>query len=325
MLRPLGWRDLPTLYRYRNQGVFLNSALVATRGTGLIPSVLFASLNPTTGFTTWVCMEDCDEHPLMGQSLHVASSQTARLSFLAPREALESPSTQTLLEQLARQAGQRGAFHLLAEVETDSSVFETLRKAGFATYARQRIWSWDKDPAKPTSGRHWSIAQFGDLPRIQVLYRQVVPEFITQIEPLNGGSSLPALAYYEGNELISFAIVSYGAHGIWVKPFLRPDVDEIDSLIKKLIDDIPDRRSRTIYLCVRAYQPHLEPALEALDAVPSKGQTVMVKHMAAHHKLRETFKLPNLNGQPETPLAQTQHNVYSSGEIISHASTKNNR
>ena len=200
-----------------------------------------------------------------------------------------------------------------------------MRKAGFATYARQRIWGWDKDSSNTARERRWRIAQFGDLPRLQALYRQVVSEFIAQIEPLNGGSSLPALAYYDGNELIGFASVRYGAHGIWVKPFLRPDVDGVDQLVLDLISDVPDRRTRPLYLCVRAYQPHLEPALEALGATPSEGQTVMVKHMAAHHKLRETFKLPNLNGQPETPLAQTQHNVYPSGEIITHASTKNNR
>ncbi|MBC8509452.1 MAG: hypothetical protein ISR58_08520 [Anaerolineales bacterium] len=325
MLRPLGWRDLPTLYRYRHQGVFLNSALVATRGTGLIPSVLFASLNPTSGFTTWVCMEDCDELPLMGQSIRLASSTAARLSFLAPREALESPSTQKLLEQLVQQAGKRGAFHLVAEVNTDSFIFENFRRAGFATYARQQIWAWDQNSNNSTGQPHWRIAQFGELPRLQALYGLVVPETIAHIEPLSASSFLPGLTYYKNNELIGFALVRYGGHGIWVKPYFLPDVQEIDQLLTKLITDIPDRRSRPIYFCVRAYQPLLAPTLEAMDAIPSPEQTVMVKHMAVHHKLRETFKLGNLNGHPETPLAQTQQNTYTSGEMISHASTKNNR
>ncbi len=321
MIRPLGWRDLPTLYRYRHQGVFLNSALAATRGTGLLPSVLLDGLSGIT----WVCMEDCDEQPLIGQSMQEASSPSARISFLAPREALESPSTQELLEQLAHQAGQRGAFHLLAEVNSDSSIFETLRRAGFASYARQRIWQWDQETQRATRLHSWRITQFGDLPRLQALYRQVVPEFVAQIEPPDGGTSPPGLIYYDDNELRGFAVISYGGHGIWVKPYFQPHLEGIDHLLRDLIESIPDRRARPIYLCVRAYQPHLEPALEAMGATPSPRQTVMVKHMAAHHKLRETFKLPNLNGQPETPLAHTSQNAYSSGELISHASTKNNR
>ncbi len=324
MLRPLGWRDLPTLYRYRHQGVFLNSALVATRGTGLIPSVLFSSLNPTTGLTTWVCMDDCDEQPLMGQSMHLSSSPSAYLSFLAPQEALESSSTQKLLDQLVHQTGQRGALHLIAEVNTDSGIYETLRRAGFATYARQQIWQWDQKSSKTIGQPRWRIAQFGELPRLQGLYRQVVPETIAQIEPLSASSFLPGLSYYEDNELVGFALVRYGGYGIWVKPYFRVDAKEVDHLFVKLIADIPDRRSRPVFLCVRAYQPYLAPALEALGAAPSPEQTVLVKHMAVHHKLRETFKLPNLNGQAETPLAQTQQNIYPSGEIISYARTKNN-
>jgi len=325
MIRSFGWRDLPTLYRYRHQGVFLNSALLATRGNGLIPSVLFAGLNPATGLITWVCKEDCDERPLIGQSLHTGLSPSARISFLAPKEGLNSPSTQKLLEQIAHQAGQRGAFHLLAEVESNSSIFEALRRAGFATYARQRIWQSHQTSKRPVRNNGWRMTQFGDRPRIQALYRQVVPEFIAQIEPLNGAAFTPYLAYFDGSELIGFAEISYGGHGIWTRLYFKTELKDVDELLDDLIQGIPDRRSRPLYFCVRAYQPHLEPAFEAMGAIPSPEQTVMVKHMAAHQKFRETFKLPNLDGQPETPMAHTSRNAISSGDIISHASTKNNR
>lgn len=57
MMHPFRWRDLPTLYRYRHQGLYLNSILLATRGPSLIPLMLFESLNPTNGLITWVCRE----------------------------------------------------------------------------------------------------------------------------------------------------------------------------------------------------------------------------------------------------------------------------
>ncbi|MBM3143993.1 MAG: hypothetical protein FJ010_03275 [Chloroflexi bacterium] len=323
MIRSFGWQDLPTLYRYRHQGVFLNSALLATRGADLIPGMLSAGLHPATGLITWVCKEDCDDQPLIGQTLHTGSLPSARISFLAPKEGLDSPSIQKLLEQLAYQAGQRGAFHLLAEIETNSSIYEALRRAGFASYIRQRIWQWDRISKRPARQNGWKKAHLGDLPRLQSLYRQVAPEFISQIEPLTSGTFLPCLVYSDGSKLISFAEIRYGGHGIWVKPTIQPDLENVDQLLADLIQDIPDRRSRPLYFCVRAYQARLEPALEDMGGIPSPEQTVMVKHMAAQQKVRETFKLPNLERQPETPLAHTHRNAYSSGEHISHASAKN--
>ena len=39
-IRPFDWRDLPTLLRYRDQSVFLNSALFLTRGPSLLTRAL---------------------------------------------------------------------------------------------------------------------------------------------------------------------------------------------------------------------------------------------------------------------------------------------
>ena len=69
-----------------------------------------------------------------------AEASFARMTYLAPDEALASPNTVELLEQIAQQAGEQGAFNLLAEIEEQSTAFESLRKAGFVVYARQRVW-----------------------------------------------------------------------------------------------------------------------------------------------------------------------------------------
>ncbi len=303
-MRPFGWRDLPTLYRYRNQGIFLDSALMLTRGTTLIPGVLFSE------YMTWVCKEDCDEFPLVGQSYHPLDSPTARLSFIAPQEALKSPSVQLLLEQLAKQAGQHGAFHLQAEVETDSIVFETLRKAGFSAYTRQRVWRCDPKPSH--SGREkfrWRFSQPIDHLPVQSLYRQIVPDFVLNVEPL-ASISHSGLVFSNKQEIMAYAEIQYGGRGIWVKPIIKPDPNSTDQILDGLLGSIPETRSRPIYICARAYQPHLQPALEAMQAEPGSSQSVMVKHLAAHHKLRDTFALPNLEGRSEAsaPLAQTRRN-----------------
>jgi hypothetical protein len=310
MIRPFGWRDLPTLYRYRHQGVFLDSALMVTRGSTLIPSVLFSGFGQATGLITWVCKEDCDEKPLMGQSYHPAASPTARLSFLAPQEALDSPSTKRLLEQLAKQAGQHGAFYLRAEIEADSPIFEAIRKTGFSAYTRQRIWQYDLPEPNKKATNHWRMIRHIDLVAVQSLYRQIVPEFVLNIEPSNSIS--PAgLVFSEGTELFGFAEVKYGVRGIWIKPIIKPDIEHADQILIDLLHSLPDRHARPVYFCVRAYQPHIEPALETLKANPGPRQNAMVKILAVHHKLREGFALPNLEGRSEAsaPLAQTRRNA----------------
>lgn len=304
MIRPFGWRDIPTLYRYRNQGIFLDSSLWLTRGTTLIPSVMFSE------YMTWVCKEDCDEVPLIGQSFHPADSPTARLSFIAPQEALQSPSVQRLLEQLAKQAGQHGAFHLQAEVETESPVFETLRKAGFSAYTRQRIWHVDVRALSTRSKLRWRVSQPIDRLPVQSLYQQITPDIVLNIEPVDSFAH-SGLVFSNGTEILAHAEIKYGGRGIWVKPIIKNDLAQVDQLLEGLLHSIPEQRARPIYICARAYQPHLEPALEALKAEPGEHQSAMVKHLAAHHKLRDTFTLPNLEGRSEAsaPLAQTRRTV----------------
>jgi hypothetical protein len=309
MLRPFGWRDLPTLYRYRHQGIFLDSALLLTRGSALIPGFFFSGFSAATGLITWICADECDEHPLIGQLYHPAAFPAARLTFLAPLDAQQSPSIQKLLEQLAKQAGHHGAFHLQAEAESDSAVFDTLRRSGFSAYTRQRIWRYNDRLAAEKASFMWRAARPIDRVPVTSLYRQVVPDFVQNIESLDS-QPLSGMVYSDGNEFLAYAEIKYGARGIWVKPVIKPDIEQVDQLVKGLLHSIPERRSRPIFLCARAYQPHLEPALEALGAEPGARQIALVKHLAAHHKLREAFALPNLEGRSEAsaPLAQTRRN-----------------
>jgi len=141
-IRPFDWRDLPLLYRYRQRGVFLDSALSLTRGPMLVSAgALLSYFAPATGIFTYLCdRDDRIEVPMIGQVKHISGSSSAQLSFLAPGTMLESASLPSLLDQIAYQIGTRGAFHILAEVDDSCSAFEALRQAGFAVCTRQHIW-----------------------------------------------------------------------------------------------------------------------------------------------------------------------------------------
>ena len=309
MIRPFDWRDLPTLHRYRDQGLCLDSTLLATRGQVLTQGVLLSFLSPATGIFTWVCFGNRDEHPLMGQITHSADSPFARIAFLAPESALDSPKIQELLDGLVQQAGKRGAFNLLAEIDERSVAFEALRKAGFSIYARQRIWRFGDDAHDSNGEIYWKTAGDQDTFAVQSLYNNVVPGLVQQIEP-HSTDNLHGLVCYKDNELIGYVDLKYGHRGIWAQPFIHPDVENIEIYLSEIISSIPDQRSRPLYFCVRSYQSWLEPALDELGAESSPLQAVMVKRLAIHYKVARPFALPRLEGQPEVsaPAVQSKRN-----------------
>jgi len=89
--RPFDWRDISMLRRYRNQGVYLYSAQVLTRGSLLIPTAMLSSVAPGVGVFTSVCeQEDSNDGLLIGQALQTQGSPLAQMTFLAPRPALAS-------------------------------------------------------------------------------------------------------------------------------------------------------------------------------------------------------------------------------------------
>ncbi len=148
-VRPFDWRDLATLHSYRNQSVFLDSALVLTRGPLLVPGALFSFLAPGLGVFTAISQSNSkQERQVIGQVMQLFGSPLAHLTFVTPDEALESPLLTELLEYLVAVAGGRGAFRVLADVDDRTNIYEELRRTNFAIYSRQRIWQLTRQVAR---------------------------------------------------------------------------------------------------------------------------------------------------------------------------------
>jgi hypothetical protein len=306
MIRPFDWRDIPVLHRYRNQSLFFNNALEVTRGTAISPTVLLSYLTPTTGFFTWVYIDT--EQTILAQLNHPAETPIGYVTFLTPERAIRNSGAVALLEHLAKHAGQRGAFNLLAEVDELAPVYEILRQAGFGIYARQRIWKFPEESRAKNHPYQWrNVKEKHNIP-IQTLYHNVVPGLVGQIESMPT-KYLQGLVCFKDGDLIGYADLKYGYHGIWARPFIHPDVENIDELLSSMIENIPDRRSRPIYLCVRTYQSWLEPALGKMESRSSPLQAVMVKRLAVQQKLA-LQALPKIDGQTEisAPMAHSQRN-----------------
>lgn len=315
-IHPFDWRDLPALRRYRNQSVFLNSALVLTRGPSLLSRTLLSSLAPGVGIITAVSVEDNSvDQVVIGQTMHASGTQCAHLTFLTPEEALEAASISPLLEYISVQMVERGAFRLLAEVNEDTTAFESLRQAGFAIYARQRVWRLGEKGAGDASSVAWQPAAERDLISVRSLYNNLVPGLVQQAEPFPS-EGLRGMVYRQGDDLLAYVEVRYGRRGVWVQPFIHPDAEQVADHLGGLFESLQNRYSRPLYVCVRSYQSWLEPAVEKLGAEAGLRQAVMVRHLAVPQKAMRAFTLPALEGgQPEpTASISRSHSAVANGD-----------
>jgi len=308
-VRSFDWRDLPALGRVRHESVFLHSAYLLTRGPLLIPGALVSSMAPGMGIFTSVCNNDTVQQTLFGQIVHPSDSQCSQLTFLAPGSALNTENLQPLLEHLSAHAVERGAFRMLADAEDRSEAFEALREAGFAIYARQRIWRLKGGATQREGPLTWQIATDRDLISVRSLYYNLIPGLVQQVEPFPT-ERLRGLIFRQGDELLAYIELRYGHRGIWAQPFIHPDAEDVLEKLIELLPNLPHRLSRPVFMCVRSYQSWLEPAIEHLGAEPSAPQAMMVKHLALPQKELRPYVLPAIEGgQPEVTASIAQSQV----------------
>ena len=103
--------------------------------------------------------------------------------------------------------------------------------------------------------------------------------------------------------------LKFGHRGIWIQPLFHPDIDNVDTLLAGLLQIIPGKYSRPIYLGIRSYLSWLEPFLEILGAQASSRQAVMVKYLAITQRAPRTVSIPAIEGgHPEvtTPIARLE-------------------
>jgi hypothetical protein len=307
-IRPFGWRDLTLLRSYLNRGLFLDSTRVLIHGTSLIPMGAFLSfLSPSTRMFTYRCESTSETGmPLIGQLTFTPGASYARLSFLAPEDAMDQSELSTLADYMAMQLGELGAFHILADVDESSQVFQLMHRAGFAIYARQRIWRLEGQPVGKEEPVTWRACRSRDLIGVRSLYCYVVPGLVQQVEPLPE-KNLKGVVHYHKGDLLAFVELKYGRNGIWVQPFIHPDAEGFDRTLFHLLNDLPGRGNRPLYICVRSYQSWLESAIESMGAQPGSQQAVMVRHLALTRRVNQSYPLPVINGtraEPTAPIAR---------------------
>jgi len=307
-IRPFDWRDLGTLNYYRNRSVFLDSELVLTRGPLLVSGALFSFLAPGMGIFTAVNPANGKvEQTVIGQIIHLLGSPFAHLTFITPDEALDSPLITELIEYLIAVAGGRGAFRLLADVDDRTAAYEVLRRSSFAVYARQRIWQLTQQMKDRVRKPTWRQANRQDALAIRLLYNNLVPGLVQQIEPFSSNQRPHGMVYQQGDDLIAYVEMRYGHRGIWVHPFFHPDAQDVTERFFDLLQALTNRGSRPVYICVRSYQSWLEPAIEELGAEAGPRQAVLVKHLSSLQKAPRMLAVPALEGGQTEVTASMVH------------------
>ena len=311
-IRPFEWRDLPLLHRFRSQCLYLDSTLSLTSGLAYAPAgALLSSFSSAVGIYTSYAASDGSEagsekeFHLFGQATHSLGNVSARLSFLTPQSCLESNGLVPLVEHLAVQVGEHGGQHILAEVDELSHGYEALRRAGFGIYARQCVWRLPDGPAGKNLAGARRAQLTRDLAAVRFLYYNLVPGLVQQVEP-PPTNRLQGLAYYRGTELLAFIDLKYGPRGIWAQPFVHPDAEAVTDNLLCLLQDLPYRSGRPVYVCVRSYQSWLESEIQSIGAQPSPRQAVMVRHLAIARRVPQVMTMPAMNGkaEPTVPVAR---------------------
>jgi hypothetical protein len=224
-----------------------------------------------------------EKQQVVGQFRYRPDDLNAHIVYIAPAldEDIEDTVWLNILDAMCREAGKHGAHSLIAEVETSSHLFETLRTARFSTYARQIIWRHDAvdiDPANCVIDLE--VETNSDQIGVMSLINYTVPTILQQVAA--PPSDMEGLIYRKNGRIEAYIGVSEGVNGVYLLPFIHPDVlGEAENIIEAAVAQIDRCAKVPIYVCVRSYQNWLNPIFEDLGFEEWIEQAVMVKQIAA--------------------------------------------
>lgn len=273
--------DIPLLRRLSGSGMILDSEMGLTRDARGAHSALLSNILFSRGVYTLVTRSD--RQHVVGQFRYRQEDLNAHIVYLAPSLVGDTENTIWLhiLDAMAREAGKHGAHALIAEVEPDSHLFETLRTARFATYARQTIWRHAPAKVDKSSSVHPVRPETGhDQVGIMSLICSTIPPMIQQVMAPPG--DMNGLVYRKDGQVEAYIAVSEGDQGVYVLPYIHPDVlAEAASILEAALAKIESVQKVPVYVCVRSYQHWLDTALQSLGFEAWVEQAIMVKHIAA--------------------------------------------
>ena len=273
--------DLPLMLRLKQNAIILHSELGLTengrgQGSALVSSIVFPR-----GLQTLVAHHDGKD--VVGQFRYRPDETNAHIVCLAPTlEAHEDDSIWLhMLDAMAEQAGRNGAHTLVGEAEVSHRLFESMRRAGYAVYSRQVIWRHDPVAAAlAPAGLTVTEETEDDQTGIAALLGCTIPRILQTV--MGPSADMEGLVYRKGGQIEAYVAYTAGKHGVYLMPYLHPEVlSDAPAIVAAALRQIDRSRKLPIYVCVRGYQGWLENAMLDLGFDPWLEQAVMVKHLTA--------------------------------------------
>lgn len=307
-MRPILWYDWLFLYQHRRQLTCLDNILLLTRGKPFSLTHFLFAIHPTDQLYTGVHDSSDANKKSIAQIYKSSKSSSAYINFLLHLENNADHHLVSLLEHLVKQAGCWGAKQVVADLESNSPLFPLFRQAGFSVLAKQQVFNCPPpEKANGNNGKRWRIWKSADIPAMRCLYHTLVPPLVQPVEPLTRREMLGLVFYDQKGCLQAYADLVYGPVGVWILPVIHPQVkDDIAGLLIEMLQALPDRNGRTIYVTTRSYQPWVEQALLDLSANPGPEQSLMVHYMALRQRVINEFSfaaIENGSHEPTLPLA----------------------
>ena len=213
----------------------------------------------------------------------------AQLDYLLANEDSECLDPQ-LLEAAIKVAGEWGAQVLLADLPSDSGCLPLFKRLGFIHWADQKVYGLElkKTSQKPLSYQ-WRTWTSADMPALEAVYRSLVPGLFQPIEQLTRKAKLGLILQDEKGKCIGFVDYDEGPKGIWLQPFLLPELNDAD-VIRDMLSALHVFWNGSVFISARSYQPWVEALAQSEGAEFVSGQNLLVKYLAAPVPAAETLK-----------------------------------
>lgn len=332
MVRPFDLRDLALVHRLDESGVSLHTMPALAENfhplRGAIMSMLVSG-----EFPTFIWKADSSDRAGFIQLRIPNGANQAYVNYISPRcgeeprgdgadsyddslagdEALHNPHCAIwldLLDEAIIGVGARGIHHVIAEVEErDPNTQVILRRAGFAVYTRQDIWTAQASDYMPQEavGRAPTRRSQADEWDIQLLYANTVPRLVQLVEPLPAAGDTEGWVMRDRQELAAFISIRRGAVATWMRLFIHPNAEaDTDEIVAAAVNVSFANGPERVYCCVRRYESWLPGALERRGFAMCGSQAVMVRH-TVHH-------LPRV--MPETAVSLDGQRISASSPFV---------
>ncbi len=210
--------------------------------------------------------------------------QGACLNWLLPLDFTEKDPLPELLDNLAMEAGLRGAKFILASTRVDNCLFETLRRAGYCLYGWQSIWDISRSLGKPKSQQVvWFKPDSRDALELTRIQRKLLSPAAQSVSTL-ALQALPDFALKIDGVLKGYARVSCFNNKVLISPVLMNTVENAETVLTALVHKFFSTADK-VYLLQTADTGWLTADLEKLGAQATPREELLVKHFAAMQKL----------------------------------------